>query len=124
MAPDRVVLPASRNMSHRKLLTCFLGRTALGLSFREHKRRNGQIYSFSFKDIILLTVDPGRVVSNLRDSSRVGSSELSVEQFARWISPIPLRFQQIIFRRCCQIIMSTMRSNVLIGINSCDSYKL
>ena len=25
MAPDRVVLPASRNKSHRKLLTCFLG---------------------------------------------------------------------------------------------------
>ena len=25
MAPDRVVLPASRSKSHRKLLTCFLG---------------------------------------------------------------------------------------------------
>ena len=99
VAPDRVVLPASRNKSHRKLLTCFSGLAALGLSFREHKRRNGQICPFSFKDIILLTVDPGHVISNLRDSSRVGSSELSVEQFARWISPIPLQFQQIIF--CC-----------------------
>ena len=72
MAPDRVVLPASRNKSHRKLLTCFSGRVALGLSFREHKRRNGQICSFSFGDIILLTVDPGRVISN-----HVGSCQLS-----------------------------------------------
>ena len=57
MAPNRVVLPASRNKFHRKLLTCFSGRAALGLSFREHKRRNGQICPFSFEDI-LLTVDP------------------------------------------------------------------
>ena len=42
MAPDHVVLPASRNKSHRKLLTCFSVRMALGLSFREHKRRNGR----------------------------------------------------------------------------------
>ena len=77
LAPDRVVLPASWNKSHRKLFTCFSGRAALGLSFREHKRRNGQICPFNFEDIILLTVDPGRVISNLRDSSRVGSSELS-----------------------------------------------
>ena len=77
MAPDRVVLPASRNKSHRKLLTCFSGRAALGLSFREHKRRNGQIFPFSFEDIILLTMDPGRVISNHRDSSHVGSCQLS-----------------------------------------------
>ena len=77
MAPDRVVLPASQNKSHRKLLTCFSGRAALGLSFREHKRRNGQICPFSFEDIILLTVDPGRIISNHRDSSRVGSCQLS-----------------------------------------------
>ena len=69
--------PNSRNKSHRKLLTCFSGRAALGLSFREHKRRNGQICPFSFEDIILLTVDPGRVISNHRDSSRVGSCQLS-----------------------------------------------
>ena len=53
------------------------GRAALGLSFREHKRRNGQICPFSFEDTILLTVDPGRVISNHRDSSRVGSCQLS-----------------------------------------------
>ena len=58
-----LVLPASRNKSHRKLLTCFSGQVTLGLSFREHKRRNGQICPFSFEDIILLTVDPGRVIS-------------------------------------------------------------
>ena len=86
MAPDRVVLPASRNKSHRKLLTCFSGRAAFGLSFCKHKRRNGQICPFSFEDIILLPVDPGRVISNHRDSSRAGSC-----QFAGWISPIPLR---------------------------------
>ena len=74
MAPDRVVLPASRNKSHRKLLTCFSERVALGLSFPEHKRRNGQICPFSFEDILLI-VDPGRVISNLPDSSRVGSSK-------------------------------------------------
>ena len=77
MAPKRVVLPASRNKSHRKLLTCFSWRAALGLSFREHKRRNGQICLFNLEDIILLTVDPGRVISNHRDSSRVGSCQLS-----------------------------------------------
>ena len=73
------------------VVTCFSGRAALGLSFREHKRRNGQICPFSFEDIILLTVDTGRVIFNHRDSSRVGSCQRSVEQFAGWISPIPLR---------------------------------
>ena len=62
--------------------------------------RNGQIGLFSFEDIILLTVDPGRVIFNHRDSSR----QLSVQQFAEWISLIPprliIRFQQIIFHRC------------------------
>ena len=77
MVPDRIVLPASRNKSHRKLLTCFSWRAPLGLSFREHKRRNDQICPFSFKDIILLTVDPNRVISNHHDSSRVGSCQLS-----------------------------------------------
>ena len=77
MAPERVVLPVSRNKSHRKLLTCSSELAALGLSFREHKRRNGQICPFSFEDIILLTVDAGRVISNHRDSSRVGSCQLS-----------------------------------------------
>ena len=76
MAPDRVVLTASRNTSHRKLLTFFSG-AALGLSFREHKCRNGQISPFRFEIIILLTVDPGHVISNHRDSSRVGSCQLS-----------------------------------------------
>ena len=85
MAPDRVVLPASRNKSHRKLLTCFSGRAALGLSFREHKRRNGQICLFSFEHNILLTVDPGRVISNHRDSSRVGSCQLSTCWAGRWV---------------------------------------
>ena len=89
MAPDRVVLPASRNKSHRKLLTCLSGWVALSLSFREHKHRNGQICPFSFEDIVLLTVDPGRVISNHRDGSRVGSCQLS--SFAGLISPIPLR---------------------------------
>ena len=69
--------------------TCFSGQAALGLSFCEHKHRNGQICPFRLEDIILLTLDPGRVISNHRDSSRVGSCQLS--SLARWISPIPLR---------------------------------
>ena len=98
MAPDRVVLPASQNKSHRKLLTCFSGRAALGLSFRENKRRNGQICPFSFEDIILLTVDPGRVISNHRDSSCQLSSLLG--GFRRFHFAWSFRFQQIIFHRC------------------------
>ena len=101
MAPDRVVLPALRNKSHRKLFTCFSGRAALGLSFREHKRRNGQICPFSFEDIILLTVDPGRVISNHRDS-RIGSCQLSslLGGFRQFHFGWSFRFQQIIFHRC------------------------
>ena len=102
MVPDRVVLPTSRNRSHRNLLTCFSGRAALGLSFREHKRRNGQICPFSFEDIILLTVDPGHVISNHRDSSRVGSCQLSTLPGGfRWFHfGWSFRLQQIIFHRC------------------------
>ena len=102
MAPDRVVLPASRNKSHRKLLTCFSGRAVLGLSFRELKRRNGHICLFSFEDIILLTVDLGRVISNHRDSSRVSSCQLSslLGGFCRFHFRWSFRFQQIIFHRC------------------------
>ena len=33
----------------------FSGRAAIELSFREHKRRNGQICSFSFEDNVLLS---------------------------------------------------------------------
>ena len=51
MAPDRFVLTASRNKSHQKLLTCFSGRAALGLSIHENNCRNGQICPFSFKGI-------------------------------------------------------------------------
>ena len=99
MAPDRVVLPASRNKSHRKLLTCFSWQAALGLSFREHKRRNGQICPFSFRDIFLLTVDPGRVISSHRNSSHVGSCQLSslLGGFLRFHFGWSFRFQQIIF---------------------------
>ena len=102
MAPDRIVLPASRNKSHRKLLTCFSGWAALGLSFREHKCRNGQICLFSFGDIILLIVDPGRFISNHRDNSRVGSSQLSslLGGFRRFHFGWSFRFQQIIFHIC------------------------
>ena len=102
MAPDRVVLPASGNKSHRKLLTCFSGRAALGLSFRKHKRRNGQICLFGFEDIVLLTVDPGRVISNHRDSSHVGSCQLSSLPggFRPFHFGWSFRFQQIIFHHC------------------------
>ena len=80
------------------LLTFFSRRADLGLSFREHKRRNGQICPFSFEDIILLTVDPGRVISNHRDSSRVGSCQLSslLGGFRRFHFGWSFRFQKII----------------------------
>ena len=55
MAPDRVVLPASRNNSHRKLLTCFLRGVALGPSIPKRERRNGQICLVRFEDNVLLT---------------------------------------------------------------------
>ena len=102
MAPDCIDLPALRNKSHRKLLTCFSGRAALGLSLREHKRRNCQICPCSFEDIILLTVDPGRVISNHRDGSRIGSCQLSslLGGFRRFHFGWSFRFQQIIFH-CC-----------------------
>ena len=95
-------LPAARNKSHRKLLTCFSGRAALGLSFCEHKRRNGQICLFSFEDIVLVTVDPDRVISNHRDSSHVGSCQLSslLGGFRRFHFGRSFRFQQIIFHHC------------------------
>ena len=70
-------LSAPRNKSHRKLLTCFSGADGPWPVISKHKLRNGQICPFSFEDIILLTVDPGRVISNHRDSSRVGSCQLS-----------------------------------------------
>ena len=104
----------------------FSGRAALGLSFREHKRRNGKICPFRFEDIILLTMDPGRVISNHHDSSRIGSCQLSCLLGGfRWFHfGWSFWFQQIIFHRCQQSMVSTMRSDVLTGINSCDSYKL
>ena len=85
-----------------EVVDMFLGRVALGLSFREHKRRNGQICLLSFEYIILLTVDPGHVISNLRDSSRVGSYQLSslLGGFRRFHFDWSFRFQQIIFHRC------------------------
>ena len=59
----------------------FSGRAAIGLSFREHKRRNGDICPFScsaLKAMFYQPVDPDRVISNHRDSSRVGSCQLTV----------------------------------------------
>ena len=79
----------------------FSGRAALGLSFGEHKRRNGIICPFSFEDIIL-SVDPCRVISNHCDSSRVGSCQLSslLGGFRRFHFGWSFRSQQIIFHRC------------------------
>ena len=57
----------------------FSGRA--GLSFREHKRRNGEICPCSCsasKAMFYYPVDPDRVISNHRDSSHVGSCQLTV----------------------------------------------
>ena len=72
----------------------------VGLSFRAHKcRGNGQICPFSFEDIILLlTVDPCRVISNHRDGSCQLSSLLG--GFRRFHFGWSFRFQQIIFHKC------------------------
>ena len=85
-----------------EVVDSFSGRAALGLSFHEHKHRNGQICPFSFEDIILLTMDPGRVISNHRDSSRVSSCQFSslLGGFRRFHFGWSFRFQQIIFHRC------------------------
>ena len=59
----------------------FSGRAAIGLSFREHKRRNGEICPFccsASKAMFYYPVDPDRVISNHRDSSHVGSCQLTV----------------------------------------------
>ena len=57
----------------------FSGRAAL--SFREHKRRNGEICLCSCsasKAMFYWPVDPDRVISNHRDSSHVGSCRLTI----------------------------------------------
>ena len=91
MAPDRVVLPASRNKSHRKLLTCFLGaggpwpvilRTRawkwqnLSVRFRRRCFINPWIQTTLFLIIAITT-----------------TSAAVIWQFAGqgWILPIPLR---------------------------------
>ena len=70
--------------------------------------------SVQLEDIISSTVDPGRVISNHRDSSRVGSCQLSslLGGFRQFHFSWSFRFQQIIFHSCQQSMVSTMRSNV------------
>ena len=91
MAPDRIVLPALRNKSHQELLTCFLGRVALGLSFHERKCRNGQICPFSFEDNVLLT--QGSRPRYFLIIAIAATSAAVIWQFAGRISPISLRPQ-------------------------------
>ena len=69
----------------------FSGQAAIGLSFREHKRRDGEICPFSFEGNVLLTRG---VISNHRDSSRVGSCQLTVY----WLNFADSTM--IIFHRC------------------------
>ena len=100
MAPDRVVLPASRNKSHRKLLTCFSGRAALGLSFREHKVEMAKFVHSASKTLFYQPWTQAALFLIFAIAAASAAVSRSVEQFARWISLIPLRFKQIIFRRC------------------------
>ena len=98
MAPDLVVLPASRYKSHWKLLTCFLGaggpwpvisRTQawkwrnLSVRFRRQCFINPWIQTASFLIIVIAT-----------------TSAAVIWQFAGqgWILPIPLRLIISIFR--------------------------
>ena len=96
MAPDRVVLPASRNKSHRKLLTCFLGAGGhcIGLSFREHMRRNGDICPFSCSAVQLRRqcfINPWIQTALFLIIAIAAASAAVSWQFAGWISPIPPR---------------------------------
>ena len=62
-----------------EVVDVFSGRA--GLSFREHKRRNGEICPCSCsasKAMFYWPVDPDRVISNHRDCSHVGSCQLTV----------------------------------------------
>ena len=95
MAPDRVVL-MHRGTSH--IGSCWhVFSERAGLSFREHKRRNGEICPCSCsasKAMFYWPLDPDRVISNHRDSSHVGSCQLTV----CWVDFADSN--TIIFHRC------------------------
>ena len=88
MAPDRVVLHASRNKSHRKLLTCF-GRA--GLSFREHKRRMARFVRAAVELLRQCFINPWIQTALFLIIAIVATSAAVSWQFAGWISPIPPR---------------------------------
>ena len=71
----------------------FLGRAALGLSFRERKPRNDQICPFSSEDNVLLFINPWIQTALLcfLIIAIAATSAAVIWQFAGWISPIPLR---------------------------------
>ena len=129
MAPDCVVLPASRNKSHQKLLTCFHGAGGLGLSFRERKRRNDQICPFSparrqcfINPWIQTALLCFLIIAIAATSAAV------IWQFAGWISPIPLRTIISISTDYIPPLLTKYgvynADNILAGINSCVSYEL
>ena len=89
MAPDRVVLHASRNKSHREVVDVFSGRA--GLSFREHKRRNGEICPCSCQLRRQCFLNPWIQTALFLIIAIAATSAAVSWQFAWWISLIPPR---------------------------------
>ena len=92
MAPDRIVLPASRNKSHRKLLTCFLSRVVLGLSFRKREPNlSVQLWRQCFINLWIQTALFPIIAIAATLVVTTTTSTAVIWQSAGWISPIPLR---------------------------------
>ena len=69
----------------------FSGRAAIGLSFREHKRRNGEICPFSCSASKAMFINPWIQTALFLIIAIAAASAAVSWQFAGWISPIPPR---------------------------------
>ena len=94
-------------------------RAALGLSFRERKRRNGQFFPFSLEDNNVF-INPWIQTALFLIIAIAATSAAVIWQFAGWISQIPLRLIISILTDYQQSTVSTMQTNILERINSCQ----
>ena len=104
----------------------FLGRAALGLSFRERKHRNDQIVSIQLRRHCFM--NPWIQTALFLVIMIAATSAAVIWQFAGWISPIPL---WLIISISTDYIpppltsmVSAMRTNILARINNCVSCEL
>ena len=100
----------------------FSGRA--GLSFREHKRRNGEICPCSCQLRRQCFINPWIQTALFLIIAIAATSAAVSWQFAWWISLIPPRLYSTAVNKIQQSMVSAMRSNVLAGINSCFNYEL